>query len=79
MNKRQSLINELTELGFEYKSHKGGMYSKYRASEYVNADGEVKYLYEEGGVKFWIEDTWRNVQDSVSLRKYGAMPGYVQE
>ena len=55
------------------------MYSKYRASEYVNADGEVKYLYEEGGVKFWIEDTWRNVQDSVSLRKYGAMPGYVQE
>lgn len=79
MNKRESLINELEELGFEYKCHKGGMHSKYRASEFVNANGETKYLYEEGGVKFWIEDTWRNVQSDFSLRKHGVIPGYVSE
>lgn len=79
MSKRQELIKNLTEMGFEYRQHKGGMYSKYHASEYVNREGETKYLYEYLGEDFWLEDTWRNVQTSVSIRKYGLMEGYEQE
>lgn len=79
MSKKQELIDQLKAKGYEYKSHKGGMYSKYHASEFINEKGDKKYLYDHDGEKFWIEDKWRNVQDDLSIMKYGLMDGYINE
>ncbi len=74
-NKRNDLTVELLNEGYEYKQHRGGMYSPVRASEFVNKAGDVKYLNEITFIwktYFWITDTYDDTTlvDISELTKY---------
>lgn len=65
--KLNTMLSQLKEDGFEYKSyHGGGGYSNHSAKKFINNEtGEVKFLNKISHFNkhyFWITDSFENIE-----------------